>query len=215
MARKKLYIVGNGPIAGDMSATIDAADFVVRFNEPKTAIGVSGSKTDILFLCNAGKPMQRRLADPNFLTSAIMKDAKEVILAYHPLIISRYFPKPNILSRAKGRREDWTLATILALGNVGKTNIVLQADFYYEGCRTLGLPEDKLGKVFPSTGFFGIYYILNRFPAAEWDISVCGFSWTGWKKHAWGDERKWIEEKVQQGLLHVINELSGDDRGQE
>lgn len=204
MTRKKLYIVGNGPIATDMSGAIDAADFVVRFNEPKASVGMSGKRTDILFLCNAGKPMQRRLSNPKFLASPMVQDAKEVILAYHPLIIRRYFPKPTFLSWLKGRRQDWTLPTILALGDHGKSSIVLPASFYYEGCSSLGLPKEKLGKVFPSTGYFGIYYTLSRFPASEWDFTLCGFGWSGWKKHAWGDERKWIEEKVLQGLLQVI-----------
>jgi hypothetical protein len=204
MARKKLYIVGNGPITGDMSPVIDASDFVVRFNEPKVSIGMSGEKTDILFLCNAGKPMQRRLEDPRFLNSAIMKDAKQVILAYHPIIIDRYFPKPNILSRLNGRREDWTLPTIMALGGIDKASLVLPAAFYMQGCRELGLPEAKMSTVFPSTGYFGIFYILRRFPATEWAISICGFTWEGWKRHAWADERKWVEDKVERRLLEVI-----------
>lgn len=204
MARKTLYIVGNGPITRDMSSAVDASDFVVRFNEPKASIGMSGTKTDILFLCNAGKPMQRRLEDPQYLNSAIMQDAKQVILAYHPIIIKRYFPRPNILSRFKGRREDWTLPTIMALGGIGKTSIVLPAEFYMEGCRVLGLPEDKMASVFPSTGYFGIYYVLHHFPPERWGIQICGFSWEGWKRHAWADERKWVEDKVRQGLLEVI-----------
>lgn len=204
MARKQLYIVGNGPITGDMSPRIDGSDFVVRFNEPKASVGMSGTKTDILFLCNAGKPMQRRLEDSNFLTSAIMKDAGQVILAYHPIIIDRYFPKPNALSRLKGRREDWTFATIMALGAIGKTSTVFPASFYMEGCRELGLPQDKMGIVFPSTGYFGIFHILRHFSPAEWTISLCGFSWAGWKRHAWADEREWVEDKVRRGLLEVI-----------
>lgn len=204
MTRRKLYIVGNGPISGDMSREIDAADFVVRFNEPKASVGMSGQKTDILFLCNAGKPMQRRLEDPKFLASAIMKDARQVILAYHPIIIDRYFPKPNVLSRLKGRREDWTLATIMALGRIGKSSLVLPASFYLEGCDEIGLPENQRATVYPSTGYFGIFYILRDFPVADWDIILCGFSWQGWKRHAWADERKWVEDKVAHGLLKVV-----------
>jgi hypothetical protein len=204
MARKTLYIVGNGPVGRDMSAEIDAADFVVRFNEPKASIGMSGVKTDILFLCNAGKPMQRRLETPDFLASAIVRNAGQVILAYHPIIIDRYFPKPNFLSRLKGRREDWTFATIMALGGIGKASIVFPASFYMDGCRELGLPDDKMASVYPSTGYFGIFYALRHFSAAEWAISLCGFSWEGWKRHAWADERKWVEDRVRQGLLTMI-----------
>ncbi|MBA8880087.1 hypothetical protein [Phyllobacterium myrsinacearum] len=202
---KKMYIVGNGPIKEDLSAAIDRSDFVVRFNEPKSSIGMSGTKTDILFMCNAGKPMQRRLADPSFIASPIVRAASQIVLAYHPFIIERYFPKPNILSRIKGRRSDWTMATIRALGGVGKTNIVLPEQFYLDGCRELGLPDSKMAEVFPSTGFFGIYYILNHPDYAGWDISVCGFSWQGWKRHAWANEQEWVKDKVDRKLLSVID----------
>ncbi|WP_244642357.1 hypothetical protein [Phyllobacterium sp. 628] len=200
-----MHIVGNGPIAADLSAAIDASDFVVRFNEPKCSIGMSGTRTDILFMCNAGKPMQRRLSDPLFLQSPILQAAEQVILAYHPHIIARYFPKPNPLSQIKGRRSDWTMETVKALGAVGKANTILPVQFYLNGCRELGLPEAQMGKVFPSTGYFGIYYVLNHKQFANWDISVCGFSWQGWKRHAWADEQQWVKSKVETGRLIVID----------
>jgi hypothetical protein len=38
----------------------------------------------------------------------------------------------------------------------------------------------------------------------QWTVSLCGFSWEGWKRHAWADERKWVEDKVRRGVLDVI-----------
>jgi hypothetical protein len=51
----------------------------------------------------------------------------------------------------------------MALGAIGKTCIVFPASFYMEGCRELGLPEDRMESVFPSTGYFGIFHILREF----------------------------------------------------
>ncbi len=50
MTRKKLFIVGNGVLLEDMSARVDASDAVMRFNEPKASIGMSGTKTTWLFV---------------------------------------------------------------------------------------------------------------------------------------------------------------------
>ena len=33
--KKQLFVIGNGPISEDIGSTVDAADFVVRFNEPR------------------------------------------------------------------------------------------------------------------------------------------------------------------------------------
>lgn len=204
MSRKTMYIVGNGPLASDLAGPINASDFVVRFNEPKASIGMSGTRTDILFLCNAGKPMERRLNDKTFVDSAIVRSAAQIILAYHPSIIRDYFPKPNVLSRLKGRRADWTMATIMALGMRGKATLVLPQSFYVEGCAELGVPQAQRGSVFPSTGYFGVYYILQKFDPRDWTIFLCGFNWAGWKRHSWADERGWITRKAGGGLIDII-----------
>jgi len=202
--RKTIFIVGNGPIKDNLSEAVDRADLVVRFNEPKAGKGMSGLKTDLLFVCNSGKPMQRRLSDPNYFASPIVQGASQVILAYHPKIITAYFPQPHMLSRLKGRRGDWTLQAVDAFGEAGKSVLILPPRFYKDGCEVLGIPESVRKEVFPSTGYFGLTYILQHFDPAEWEIILCGFSWEGWRRHAWGDERKWVMDKVEKNILNVI-----------
>ncbi len=202
--RKTIFIVGNGPIKDNLSEVVDQSDLVLRFNEPKSSKGMSGAKTDILFVCNSGKPMQRRLSDPGYLNSPIVQGASQVIFAYHPRIIAAYFRQPHLLSRLKGRRGDWTLQAIDAFGAVGKSVLILPPRFYTDGCAVLGIPEEARREVFPSTGYFGLTYILQHFDPAEWKIVLCGFSWEGWRRHSWGDERKWVMDKVDQKILNVI-----------
>lgn len=204
MPRKTAIIIGNGHLSQDLSALVDSADFAVRFNEPKESIGRSGTRTDLLFLATSSKSMQRRLNDPGFLTSPTFRAAKAVALVYHPSIIRTYHPKPNLLSRLKGRRSDWTAQTIEQVGVTGKEIRIMPPDFYKEGCAALGLSEADMHKVFPSTGFFGIFYCTTQFPVEQWDIRICGFSFEGWKRHAWSAERQWIEAAIAGGRLGMI-----------
>lgn len=204
MNRKTAIIIGNGKLARDLSEVVDTAQFAMRFNEPKASIGMSGSRTDILMLAASSKPMQRRLTDPNFLASATFRAAKEVVLAYHPAIIRKYHPKPNFLSRLKGRRSDWTMQTIELVGAAGKEIRVMPPQFYIDGCSELGVPECRRCEVFPSTGFFGIRYVLSILPACEWDVKLCGFSWEGWKRHAWLNERRWVEDRIASGRISLL-----------
>lgn len=134
--KKTLIIVGNAPLPRDLSKEVDAADFVVRFNEPKQSIGMSGTRTDLLMLATSSKPMQRRLRDPGFIRTPTFRAAKEVMLAYHPSIIRMYHPKPNILSRLKGRRSDWTMETVEVVGAAGKEIRIMPPQFYVAGCRS-------------------------------------------------------------------------------
>ncbi|MCO7725383.1 glycosyltransferase family 29 protein [Brucella intermedia] len=202
--KKTLIIVGNAPLPRDLSAEVDSADFVVRFNEPKQSIGMSGTRTDLLMLATSSKPMQRRLSDPDFLQTPTFKAAKEVMLAYHPSIIRKYHPRPNFLSRLKGRRSDWTMQTIEIIGSAGKEIRIMPPQFYLAGCKELGIAEENLSKTFPSTGFFGIFYMLGKCPQESWNVKICGFTWEGWKRHAWGDERSWVEQKIEAGRISLI-----------
>lgn len=201
--RKRVFVVGNGPLARDLGAEVEAADFVVRFNEPKAAKGMSGTRTDWLFLNNSGKPMQRRLADPGYVRSPIVAAARTVIFAYHPLTISRYLIRPNPLSWLRGRRANWTAAALDMFGRAGKEVLILPPAAYEEGCAELGLPAERMREVFPSTGFFGIRHVLRHCPAEEWDVVICGFTWQGWKRHAWADERAWLEQRMGERPIEV------------
>lgn len=204
MSRKTAIIVGNGQLARDLSPIVEAADFVLRFNEPKLSVGMSGTRTDLLMLATSSKPMQRRLNDPDFYISPTFQAAKAVLLVYHPIILRTYHPKPNILSQLKGRRSDWTQQTIERVGEAGKEIRIMPPQFYKEGCATLGLSEADMHRVFPSTGYFGVYHCLRSLPVEEWDIKLCGFSWEGWKRHSWDNERRWVAEHVAAGRLALI-----------
>lgn len=188
----------------NLSPLVDSADQVIRFNEPKASKGLSGTRCDLLFLNNSGKPMQRRIADPAYAASPFVQQARELILAYHPKIIRDYLVQPSLLSWLRGRRADWTLQAIETLGAAGKEIRIMPPAFYTEGCDELGIPADQRNALFPSTGFLGLRYVLQRFAAPEWTIEVCGFSHDGWKRHAWADERGWLEAKVASGALSVI-----------
>jgi hypothetical protein len=195
---RAVAIVGNGPLADGLGGRIDASDMVIRFNEPAFQPERSGSRTDILFLMNSGKSMQARLSDPAFQRSPFFAGAGRIILPYHPSIIAKYHPKPNPLSRLKGRKADWTAETLQMCREAGKEVLVLPPEFYEESCAELSIAPAERSRVFPSTGFLGIRYALANFPAPEWRIEIRGFGWTGWKRHDWESEKKWVERHLGQ-----------------
>lgn len=212
MTRKRLFIVGNGVLLEDMSERVDASDAVMRFNEPKASIGMSGTKTKWLFVCNTGKPMKRRLDNPSYPTSPIVQAAELVILVSHPIAVEKYARKESLWARIKGRRDEWTWASINMFGGAGKMVAILPVSEYEAGCRELGLEPSELAerRVIPSTGYFGIRYALEQCPADQWDVEIAGFSWQGWQRHAWADERSWLERKVAERNIHIWP--AGDDQ---
>ena len=202
--KKNLVLVGNAPLASNLSDIINKADYVIRFNDAPHPVNIGGTKTDLLMIAATSKPMQKRLQEPHFIQSPIFKAAKEILLPYHTSIIEKYHPKPNILSRLKGRREDWTHQTIDIIG-LYKDIRIMSPQFYIQACADLGIAEKDMKKLFPSTGFLGIWYILQTHDTEEWDVRICGFTWQGWKRHAWDTERQWIEQKMQEGHISFLN----------
>jgi len=200
---KRVNIIGNSRVQAGSGASIDAADVVIRFNEPSQPLEDIGSKTDILFLVNSGKSMQSWLVGTGYLDSRLFREAKEIILPYHPIVIARYHPHPNLLSRLRGRRADWTWHAIVDIGQRSKPVTVLSAGFYEQSCEDLGIPPARRHELFPSTGFLGIRYALQRFPASEWHIELRGFSWTGWKRHDWERERSWVLQRCKEGMVAI------------
>ncbi|AYG68791.1 MULTISPECIES: hypothetical protein [unclassified Rhizobium] len=201
MARKTAIIVGNGKLERDLSGIVDDAQFVMRFNEPNLAGGMSGERTDMIMLAASSKVLYRRLIDPDFLDNAALKAAKVLMLAYHPNIIRKYHPRPNIFQRLQGRRTDWTMEAIERMGSAGKEIRIMPPQTYIDGCNELGIAGRRMREVFPSTGFLGIGYTLATFPVSEWDVKLCGFGWEGWKRHDWQNERAWVESKIANGRV--------------
>ncbi|MEP7452201.1 glycosyltransferase family 29 protein [Phyllobacterium sp. SB3] len=201
---KRIVIVGNGPVEPGLVHAIDSADIVIRFNEANIRPNLTGNKTDILFLMNSGKSMQARLETPAYWQEPFVQDAKEIILPYHPSIVKRYHPRPNFLSRLKGRKADWTAETLKKIEALGKKATILSAEFYYETCQILEITDAELGSVFPSSGILAIRYVIETLQPELTQIHFCGFSWQGWKRHSWGNEQRWVDKQVQLGKISPL-----------
>lgn len=198
----RIVIVGNGPLSRDFTQSVDSADFVLRFNEPKASIGLSGTRTDLLMINNTGKPMQRRLDSADYFKSPLVQAAREIMFPYHPITIRNWMIKPNPLSRLINRRRaDWTLPALERFGEEGKPVHIMPPAFYVASCAEIGIPGDRMGKLFPSTGYLGLRHIFQRFADRDWSAEIIGFSFEGWSKHSWANERGWVEARISEGRL--------------
>jgi hypothetical protein len=204
MART-VAIIGNGPLPNGLAERIDGCECVIRFNEPPHGVEQAGRRTDLLFLVNSGATMQRRVQDPAYLETAAFEAARRIVLPYHPLIIARYHPKPNPLSRLRGRRADWTAPAIEVFGRADKQVTLLPPQDYDAACAALGIAERERTRLFPSTGFIGLAYAVRRYPPPDWRVKIAGFAWQGWKRHAWEAERAWVEARIAEGSIEEMS----------
>ncbi|MEO9338054.1 hypothetical protein ABFT80_11485 [Mesorhizobium sp. SB112] len=149
--------------------------------------------------------MERRIKNPDYPGSPIVQAAELIILVSHPTAVQKYALKPSLWARIKGRRAEWTWAAIKMYGDAGKMVAILPPAYYAAGCEELGLNLSTLldERTFPSTGYFGIRYALEHFPADEWDVEIAGFGWQGWHNHTWDPEREWVARRAGERNIKI------------
>ncbi|MEK1931987.1 MAG: Urease operon accessory protein, partial [Pararhizobium sp.] len=71
---RTIVIVGNGPVPQGAASVIDAADLVIRFNDCRSC-GAGGEKTDIVAVCNTGRPALAMLGGGRWKSNAAVRQA--------------------------------------------------------------------------------------------------------------------------------------------
>ena len=203
--KRRFIVVGNADLPRDLSREIDSADYVLRFNQPRLLDGWTGTKTNCLMMSNCNEPMQERLSDPNFMECEFFKQAQTLTFVYHPYIIKTYCKRPNLISRLlRHQRSDWTNNAVSVFGKAYKDIVIKSAKFYLEACAEIGIEGNKLKELFPSTGYLGIWDFLHRLDLSEWEIYICGFTWQGWVGHDWSAEKKWVHQRINEGICRFL-----------
>ena len=187
----KIAIVGNGEVSSSLCQQIEAANHIIRFNNPSIAMLGESARTDILVISNSSKQTKKLLNSQSYILSPAFSGAKIIILPYHPNIIKQYMPKPSLFSYMLGARADQTKLCIQACQKAGKQFYILTPESYFDTCKIIGIGRDKLRAYFPSSGIMMIHAITRQLDMAA-HIDIYGFSFEGWKRHDWGSEREYI-----------------------
>lgn len=209
---RSIMIVGNGDVPDGAGAAIDAADIVVRFNDCRS-VGRGGLKTDIVAVCNTGRPGLAMLGGGRWKTSAAVRQAREIwcvrsgakfaamrasLAETHPDLddfCDDYATGFESFSRSTNRRF-----------RVVPTAVHEQVDRdlagFSPGCY-----------VVPSSGMIVIADILSNFAVAGDDVVLAGFSHTGWQWHPFAAERRHVDALAAGGLLRRFHPLSSSSQG--
>lgn len=201
---RRIAIVGNGPIAEGMAGTIDNADMVIRFNLCRSA-GPGGVRTDIIAVCNTGRPALEMLAGGHWKASETVRQAKEIwcvrasetfaalrepLSRSHPDLddfCDDYTSGFDTFARATGRR----LRVIPAA-----THRALDASL---------APFDPAPYVVPSSGLVVIAHVLDSVVGEGDRVCLAGFGHEGWQWHPFAAERRWVEARIAAGRLERLD----------
>ena len=199
-----VVIIGNAPIGKDFTELVNAASFVVRFNEAGNYNRNCGTRTDALCVTNLCDPGRRFAKTRIVKTLPFISQTHEIWFPrtsdYYPL---QYWFKP--LGRDAFRRANYARHIVSRNQLQDKKVVSFSTELYQAACRDLHLPADRLDGQVPSSGYLAVHYALERFPAPEFKVVLLGFSFQGLGPHCWAREKERVEGLQKAGSLEWVN----------
>jgi len=203
--QRTIMIVGNGPLAANAADAIDAADLVVRFNECGSA-EQGGQRTDIVAVCNTGRPAKGMLGSPAWRGMAAVRAAAEIWSVRDPC---KFAALRDTLASSHPELEDfcddYTEAFATFAADAGKAHVVIDQTIHAAADAAL----EAIGAeayVVPSSGMIVVTEMLTRYP--QDDIVLAGFSHVGWSGHPFAAERRLMEAHVSAGRLRRLENIA-------
>ncbi|MBN8949270.1 MULTISPECIES: Urease operon accessory protein [unclassified Rhizobium] len=194
-------IVGNGEIAAGAATVIDAADLVIRFNDCRS-MGAGGSRTDVVAVCNTGRPARAMLGSAEWRKSPAVAAASEIWSVRDPGKFAA-LRAPLAISHPEldDFCDDYTDQFTAFCQATGKRHVVIGQSIH-EGVDAALADHDPGSYVVPSSGLIVIAEVMARHP--DDDIAITGFSHTGWEEHPFAAEKRLVDAYVSRGRLRRL-----------
>ncbi|MGF6176503.1 hypothetical protein ABIE33_004815 [Ensifer sp. 4252] len=203
MSGRTIMIVGNGEAPEGAAATIDAADVVIRFNDCRSA-GAGGTRTDIVAVCNTGRPALAMLGGGHWKNSAAIRQAREIwsvrsaekFAGMRAALAETHPDLDDFCDDYTAGFESFTTAT-------GRVHRVISVAAHEQLDRDLArfAPTPY---VVPSSGMVVIADVISGFASADDHIVLAGFGHAGWALHPFGAERRYVDALVAEGRLRRL-----------
>ena len=207
---RQIAIFGNGELGAAAALAYDA-DLVIRFNDCRSA-GETADRTDIVAVCNTGRPAKILGDDQAWRSSPAMRAASALWCVRNP---ERFAEMRAPLAESHPELDDFcddyteTFREIAA--DNGKQFHVIPRSVH-----------DRLDEAFagltdvpyasPSTGILVIEEVIANHLVDGDRILLAGFFHEGWDGHPWDAERKYIQPFEAKGLIERAYATNPDER---
>jgi len=202
---RSIMIVGNGEIEAGAAAHIDVCDLVFRFNDCRS-VGPGGAKTDVVVVCNTGRPGQKMLHEPGWTDNRAVAEAGAIWCVRDPGKFAALRPALAVSHpELDDFCDDYTPGFASFAATVGKALHVVGAATHEALDRDLAT-FGPAPYVVPSTGAVAIAEILTRVVAPDDCVALAGFGHQGWQWHPWDAERQWVDDLVARRKLRRLRQ---------
>lgn len=204
---RTIMIVGNGDIEPRVAQRIDFADVVIRFNGSRN-FDRAGSRTDVVAVCNTGRPAKAMVNDVAWRDSVPVQDCGAIWSVRDPQKFQQI--KPGVLAafpELDDFFDDYTEAFEAFAQVSGKEHVVFPASLH-DGVDAELTAFQPPPYVVPSSGLMVMAHVLKDPAYAGDEIAFAGFSHQGWDGHPFEAERQWVNAYVTSGRLTRLDTLA-------
>ncbi|WP_246780529.1 Urease operon accessory protein [Rhizobium sp. AQ_MP] len=193
-------IVGNGPVDAGAAPLIDAADLVIRFNGSRN-FGAAGRRTDIIAVCNTGRPGAQMLADPAWRDSEAVSRTAEIWSVRDPDKFADLKPQLAVSHpELDDFCDDYTDGFATFATANGKRHRIIHRNVH-EALDASLLALGAEPYVVPSSGMVVIEALLSDPDHADDTIILAGFGHSGWDGHPFDAERRLVDRYIASGRV--------------
>lgn len=193
--KPRLLILGNAPLRENLSEFIDSSDIVLRFNDAFYYGFNTGFKVDILCITNTGSSSLSIATNKEILRKRINEKVSEIWLPRDSAYHKQYIIENNI---------DYTLTEFndysQEIIESNHLNNKVIKNFSKEFNKTVFnkvINYNPSYFICPSTGIMALEYIISDERFSEFEKILVGFTFEGWKGHAWAEEQKIITSYIE------------------
>jgi len=200
---KTIAIVGNGTFSNDDASAIDSCDLVIRFNDCRS-VGEGGVRTDIVAVCNTGRPAAVMIGSTTWRNNPAVKRAATIWCVRD---ISKFVELKPLLAIQHPSLDDfcddYTEQFASFAGETNKRFAVIPRR-YHELVDLELQAFTPVSYVVPSSGLLAIAYVIGEISAPDDQVLLAGFSHQGWDGHPFDTERSLVENLIAQGHMRRL-----------
>jgi hypothetical protein len=179
---RRVVIVGNGDIGEGLADVIDAADLVIRFNDCRS-VGAGGGRTDIVAVCNTGRPGKAMLEGAGWMCNKAVWLASSIWCVRDP---QKFASMRAPLAQTHPELDDFCDDYTDGFADYARQN---GKDFHIIPPSTHEAVDHDLAAfnpapyVVPSSGAIVIAEFLTHYRKPDDQVYLVGFSHQGWEWH--------------------------------
>lgn len=204
---RRIMIVGNGELPPGVAGFIDLSDIVIRFNDCRS-LGLGGSRTDVVAVCNTGRPGHEMTDGTEWRDSDGVRQASAIWSVRDPAKFADM--EPDIRERWPELTDfcaDYSAGFATIAAETGKSHIVIPRGVHERLDAALEA-YTPAPYVCPSTGLFAIAHVLESVSGDDDEVAIAGFGHRGWSGHPFAAEQQLVDALAGKGQLKRISSTS-------